>query len=236
MTDPFVSRIESLIFTPRFSPDALLDALEAIPELSAHWSVNVGVHAVFTLRTHTLRVLDCHEQHFARRPQADPRSVGCFRLFLALHDIGKPLAIAAGDKNWQHRFTVDLLRRTRTAYPVTDVEFGDWIALVDGDPIGAYLKGDLPPRETGALIRTMAGRSSLSFGAFCHRLTVYYQCDASAYTRRGGLMNVLDDLFEWDARGEIAFDEQAGALRFSARVSEKLRALGREGYDPEVRS
>ncbi len=221
-------RLSSIVFARWIVPAAVLDELSLDRKFLGHLNANVGVQQSFTLRTHTLRVMDCFEKHFAQLPRLGARERGLFRLFLALHDIGKPLAIEAGDKRWQHRFTVDLLARTRDRYPVTDAEFTDWIALVDGDPLGAYLKGEVGAAAAGEQIRRMASRSSLPFAAFCRRLVVYYQCDVSGYTRRAGLMGALDGLFEWDASDEIRFDRESELLVFSPRVQALMAGLASE--------
>jgi hypothetical protein len=218
-------RLSAIAFARWIVPGALLDELSLSREFLGYLNANVGVQQSFTLRAHTLCVMDCFEKHFAQRPGLDARERGLFRLFLALHDIGKPLAIKAGDKRWQHRFTVDILMRTRGFYPVNDAEFADWIALVDGDPLGAYLKGEMGAAAAGEQVRKMASRSSLPFTEFCRRLMMYYQCDVSAYTRRAGLMGALDGLFEWDASGEIRFDPERELLVFAPRVSALLAGL-----------
>ncbi|MBP9733469.1 MAG: hypothetical protein KBD07_03740 [Candidatus Omnitrophica bacterium] len=224
-------RLAVLLHSSPYFPDDLLNELSLDLEFEGHLNQNVGVVVPFTLRVHTLRVMECYEKHFARRPKVVAQERAWFRLFLALHDIGKPLAIEAGDKDWQHRFTVEILRRTRSFYPVSNIEFNDWIALVNGDPLGAYLKGLRSADEAGELIRAMAAQSSLEFSDFCRRLMIYYQCDVSAYTRRAKLMGALDGLFDWDSDGEIRFDEQRGILVFSSRIRELLGALGTADFN-----
>jgi hypothetical protein len=223
-------RLNSIVYARWVVPAEVLEELSRSREFLRHLNTNVGVQQSFSLRIHTLRVMDCFEKHFAQSPLLDARHRGLFRLFLALHDIGKPLAIEAGDKRWQHRFTVDLLKRTRDRYPVTDDEFADWIALVDGDPLGAYLKGETGAAEAGVQIRRMASRSSLPFAVFCRRLMTYYQCDVSGYTRRAGLMGALDGLFEWDESDEIRFDPVSQLLVFAPRVQVLLAGLSSDDF------
>ncbi len=119
------------------------------------------------------------------------------------------------------------MRKTRNCYPVTDREFADWIALVDGDPLGSFLKNEVGAEEAADTLRAMAARSSLGKEDFLKQMTVYYQCDVSAYTRRAGIMGALDGLFDWDQNtDEIAFDEEAGLLRFSEAVKRRLSVFG----------
>lgn len=220
-------RLDSMMRSRWLLPGALLDELGRHPDFGAALRAPVGVQVSFTLRTHTLRVLDCYEKHFAQRPGVSRRERGLFRLFLALHDIGKPLAIEAGDKRWQHRFTIDLLRQTRASYPISDREFADWIALVDGDPLGAFLKGEIEAAPAADTIRKMAARSSCAPGDYFKQLVMYYQCDVSSYTRRAGLMKTLDGLFEWEGQtDEIAWDEEAGLLKFSEAVKKRMAGFG----------
>jgi hypothetical protein len=206
-------------------PARVLEELSRDPECLEAYSTHVGVHHAFTLRTHTICVLDCYERHFAQRSGLNPSERSAFRLFLALHDIGKPRAILAGNKRWQHRFTVDMIRSRRQSWPVDDLEFGNWMALVDGDPVGAYLKHEVELSEAASAARSMMARSSLTPKAFWKTLLTYYQCDVSAYTRRGGIMNSLDGLFEWDAAGEILMDDLSGLLRFSESTEGSVRCL-----------
>lgn len=222
-------RLEKIIRSRWVLPDTILDELAQNPDFVSALRANVGVLQVFTLRTHTLSVMNCYEKYFAPMSDADPRARGLFRLFLALHDIGKPLAIEAGDKRLQHRFTVDLLRQTRASYPVTDREFEDWIALVDGDPVGAYLKGEISDETAADLIRHMAARSSLTPAAFYRQLIVYYQCDTFAYTHQTGLIGILDGLFVWNReKDEVAFDASTNLLQFSDPVQKRLSRIAPE--------
>lgn len=223
---PLAERLRPLLRSRWTNPEEFLNELESDDRFAAAFGANVGVQAVFTLRAHTLAVMRCYEVHFAGNPRLDPAERGWFRLFLALHDIGKPQAIEAGDKRLQHRFTTDFLRRTRELYPVTDADFDEWIALVDGDPVGAYLKREIPLREAVIQIRGMAGRSRLMPGEFYRRLIEYYQCDVSAYTRRSGIISALDGLFVWEKdRDEIRKDERGKILKFSERIGREMDEL-----------
>lgn len=207
-------------------PEAVVEELAKNRDFAAALRTNVGLRESYTLRSHTLSVMDCYEKHFAQIPDTDARSRGLFRIFLALHDIGKPRAIEAGDKRFQHRFTVQMMRQTRGSYPVTDREFEDWIALVNGDPIGGFLKGEVTPDAATDEIRRMAARSSLPAERFLRQLLVYYQCDVSAYTSRTGRTGILDDLFEWRVPGvEIKLDPASGLLKFSDKVQAQMDQL-----------
>ncbi|MDP2401954.1 MAG: isochorismatase family cysteine hydrolase, partial [Actinomycetota bacterium] len=106
---------------------------------------DVGVWERYTLREHVFMVIGQYERYFMRDTSGSISSEDML-LVLALHDIGKPAAVAAGDKRRQGEYT----RRVAEAF-LAHLGFADdhvvrklIRALSAHDPIGRYLKtGDL---------------------------------------------------------------------------------------------
>jgi len=202
-----------------FLPETLIGALSLIDELREAFDLNAGITLFFTLRTHTLAVLKTFERAFAPRPLPGGFNKNLFRLMLALHDIGKPRAIAEGDKNRQHGYTSGMVKRIRPHLPFDDDSLKTLLSLIDGDPIGPYLRGRSSSDEAYGLILRMASGSGLDPQTFFDLLTIYYQTDVISYTTAGGILSALDPLFSWKTQGcEIGFDGERRRFQFSPPV------------------
>lgn len=199
-----------------FSPEALLAGLKEDPFLREECAKNVGLFRFCSLEEHVLRVLGQFEWYFPRNQFPAGMSREFFRLFLALHDIGKPRALQEGDKSRQHRYTAEVLksRLPQWGYASQQVRLG--VSLADGDPIGTYLKG-------GELARSVREMAAMARGAGCapadffDLLTIYYQVDAGSYTTDAGGNGFLDHLF--------IFDRPHRKISFSAEISPRFQEL-----------
>lgn len=104
-----------LVSSDDYSPEKLLAILKKQPALVDLWPV-VVVSEGFTLEQHTLLVLKQFERYLAKRDFPPEFDRGFWRVFLALHDIGKPLAIQSGDrtKEAEHGHTSRILKEILT--------------------------------------------------------------------------------------------------------------------------
>jgi hypothetical protein len=210
-----------------FRPEDLIRFLKNDELLRKEFETNVGVGVDFTLETHTLAAMRLYERYFSKVSLPGGVDRGLFRVMLAVHDIGKPRAIAEGDKRRQHHHTRILIEHLRHRLPFHVKEVKILAALVDGDPIGSYMKGIGTLEEAKDKILLMAKTAQMPPAVFFDLLTVYYQADVAAYTSKGGVMNTLDSLYEWnEAHDEIKFDTERRRLKFAASIEtlyEKLR-------------
>jgi len=215
-----------------FVPEDLLRFLEDDPFFKKTLSKNVGIGKVYSLKTHTLAVMRLFERYFAGRNLPGNASPAFFRLLLALHDIGKPEAIASGDKRRQHFHTKSIIDRITHRIPLPSDEMKRMMVLLEGDALGEFMKGQSNAEDTAVIIADQAGRCEKSANAYLDLLTIYYQMDVAAYTSMAGIMNVLDDLFDWDAKHqEIVYDKKLARLRFKNHLEKRYGKL-QENLNP----
>jgi hypothetical protein len=182
-----------------------ISIMENHPVLKGIYSESVGLWEGYSLRRHTLMVLKQYMKYFGSRnlPQIDKEP---FFIILALHDIGKPLAISKGDKNLQHFYTKKIIQDVMVHLPF---DLKNYISLIDGDPIGEYFKGrELD--ETIEQIEKMAKASSFEKHLFFELLMTYYQSDAGSYTKDAGGEPSLEFLFR-----NFEFNESKKRLWFA---------------------
>lgn len=168
-----------------------ISILETHPLLYRIYSKSVGVWEGYDLRNHTLMVLMEYLKHFSLRNLPEQIEKEPFLLILALHDVGKPIAVEKGDRNLQHYYTCKLIEQLNEDLPYN---LENLISLIDGDPIGRYFCGQ-SLEKTLREIKDMAKRSDLSLEHFFSLLVIYYQVDAGSYTKDAGGLLSLDHLF-----------------------------------------
>lgn len=204
-------------FLTNYSPEALVELLDS--QFAQLYQQDGGNWEGYTIAQHTVKVLSQFDRYYAHQPLPGAVSSQLFRLFLALHDIGKPIAISIdlAGKSSQHRYTWQLMSGFYQQLEVGK-EFIDMSnALLHGDPLGAYLRSRRPQAETEILIRQQAASTALSVPEYFELLQIYYKVDAGSYTEDAGGKRSLDTLFD--------FDHQTPALRFAGVVRQKIDRL-----------
>jgi hypothetical protein len=192
--------IDALSQTDPF--DIYVDGKE-IKEIQLSQEFAASSHTIepFTLRTHSLKVLSrCFEQSFYY-DISDILLFNHFALHLALHDMGKNLAVIhAGHKRHQHRFTVPIV-----AHICTILDLGLVLPLITNlinmDPIGDFLKGHMSGEATYQKILEASNLAQLSPKNFYRVLFFYYICDASSY------QNLMKRIFKKEPSGKIVLQE-----------------------------
>lgn len=108
---------------------------------------------------------------------------GLLKATIALHDIGKPLALKKGDSDLQHEFTTPILESSLRKMGYSDREIKLAIALIDRDPIGEIIakkKGHDYDRSVEE-IKQLAKGVGISSSQFYQILRVFYVSDANFY-------------------------------------------------------
>ena len=177
----------------------------------------------YLIETHSILVCAQFEKYFSSIDLVI-LSRNCFRFFLALHDIGKPLAYKKGNKNDQYQFTSQIINHVWLKTPFSESEQNIVLSLISNDCLGEYLQGYRSLKETQKLIEEMARNAKVPSALFLKILTIYYQCDIAAYTVDAGGLKYLDHLFEYKNNEKI-FDNQENRLQFSKEINEKYLQL-----------
>ena len=198
-----------------FEPYKLVDLIAK--EYPNTYNKDAGLWEKYTLRQHTLMVMHQFEKYFASRPLPGDIKTSYFRLFLALHDIGKPKAIASGGKHLQHQYTVPMVKEIFNKLEIDKLHTNLAVTLLTGDPIGKYIRGKISTSETKKIILENAKLVGLETLAFFELQLIAYKVDAGSYTEDAGGKYSLDKLFD--------FNSDAKTLAFSKKIQQKIDLL-----------
>lgn len=209
------SDLNKLMMRPDYSPVQILSLLEA--DFSEVMDKPAGVWEGYTIREHTAMVLGQVEKYVEGYDLPMGISPAAFHMMTALHDMGKPRAIEEGSKDLQHKYSREIVETVLTQLGFYDSEVAITAAVVDGDPIGAYLTGMLSAEESAQIITEKARQTVLTVPEFWSIQETFYKVDASSYTVDAGGKQSLDQLFE--------FHPEDGVLEFSASAERQISKL-----------
>ncbi|MFA5993456.1 MAG: hypothetical protein WC823_00690 [Parcubacteria group bacterium] len=211
----FTKKELQVVFEKDFSPEKLLQFLVA--DFGEIYVADAGVWEGYTIGQHTLMVLRQFERYFGAQPLPGNFDIGMFRLILALHDTGKQEAIARGDKNQQHRYTVQIIEAFFDTLDFPEASKKLAVALIEEDAIGKYIRGKNDVFRTAGLIEQAAAKGGMFVQDFLELLIIFYRVDAGSYTEDAGGFKSLDHLF--------AFDHKKPALAFAPEIAIKMEIL-----------
>ncbi len=204
-----------------FEPEQLIRVLKRDPYLKGLFEKPAGYWGKtplpYTLEQHTLRVMRQFEKYFSDTPLPGNVSKRLFRLLLVLHDIGKPFTEGQADTSRQYEYTPAVIDGLRSVLPFARQDIDLVIALIQGDCIGAYLRGGISLHTAVEKIKDAAARTDRSLKDFFTLMTLFYQSDAASYTLDAGYRsNWLAGLFQYDnATGRFIYDRSRRRLLFS---------------------
>ena len=208
-------QLQEILDDKDFNSQELIDFLRA--DVGDRFEADAGLWEGYSIKEHTLMALGQFEKYFASQNFPKYFSRGIFRLFLALHDIGKPDAIAQGDKNLQHKFTVPIIRKILAKYCIGKTQTDIACALIDIDIPGDYIRDRISLECAVQKLHQNAKRAKLPTEKFFELLLIFYKCDAGSYTVDAGGFESLDFLFE--------FDYISGKLCFAKDVEHKIQEI-----------
>lgn len=194
--------------SPNLQPLLVIDVLSQEKRLHDLFAADSGVWENYSIKEHSMRVMENLNEQFdcLFTPDFQQR----MRLILgmplknfmqetmALHDIGKPLAIEAGDKDRQHEFTRPILEEALTRLHVPKKTILISATLVDNDVIGDYLMNKFSAEEAGRKLRELAQAAGLDVQDYWKLQIAFYTADAGAYP------SLAQRVFEQDAHGCIS--------------------------------
>ncbi len=192
-----------------FKPKELIDALKSNNILKTYFLTKIR-H--YVLETHTLLVMNEFEKYFSHIKL--PIDKKTFRLFLALHDIGKAKAFKQGNKGLQYLYSVNIINEFKQNLPVKDCEINILLALVKSDILGEYLQNKTTLKNVKDEINTISKEIEININDFIKLLTIYYQVDAGSYTQDAGGLRYLENVFEYE-NNKKKFDNTREILIFS---------------------
>ena len=196
---------------------SFISILEKHPALHKLYDKPVGVWEGYSLRSHTVMVMNQYLNYFISHNLPHFIKKDVFLLLLALHDVGKPKAVEKGNKDLQHHYSRQIIDEIKKNLSFNIEEF---ISLIDGDPIGRYFCGE-SLAETKKQILEMTKKSPLSISDFFHNLCIYYQVDAGSYTKIAGGVASEEKIF----RKNFEFNKAKKRLWFSKKYEKLFNEL-----------
>jgi hypothetical protein len=187
--------------------------------LATLFAADAGVWEGYTVREHTLMVLGLFEKYFVKSVESD--QVPMWRFFLALHDIGKPRAVQeTGSKERQSVFTVPILKAAAEHCHFSQYYVQTMVELEQQEIIGPYFKDEISTDVALHDIKQIAQNLSLSSQQALQLITIYYICDAGAYSEFAGGKYSLDYVFEVDeVQRRITFSKNRNTRPHYAQFS-----------------
>jgi len=200
-----------------FDPKELLSQMSENPYISDLLELPVGVKENYSSYRHTLMVLNQFEKYFADSDLSESiLSKEEFRIFLALHDIGKSQGfLVEGDTRNQHQYSEDVIVYLLHSIGLNPRSIDTFFELLNQDIIGKYLKEDIDLDRAEELIQLFTNRLGTTIQKSYKTLEIMYMCDASSYTADAGGIPSLDRLFNF----------RNGTISFSQATLEKIQLL-----------
>lgn len=219
----YLSEVVNHWFTEKESEEELLNILCIHPELNHWYNQKVGGPDNLTLYQHTLDVMKNYTKFFKGKQKVfDEEKL--FLLHLALHDIGKPMAISNGNKNDQHEYSIELIDRIKDILGRESEVIETIKTILNGDPLGKYLNPKVSQSKEVTIdqVKQMATNLGADVKEFWTDLVIYYQCDAAGYE------SLRKNIFSISTEGDLEFDVTLNRLKFKTEIEEKFKFLENE--------
>lgn len=196
-------------------PQKVIELLEQDPELAKLYALWSGVGEGYTVKEHTLRVLEVFMREFLPLPKVEYlfSTFGItwqeFVFFLALHDIGKGVAVREGKgrdfKSKEFAETAPVFTRVAEMCGLDPKKCRYFLALLENDPIGqAVIKGrDAVIANAADQIRQGAYKAEVNPEEFLWVQTLFHAIDASSYPY------IRKNFFASDANVAISIQNQS---------------------------
>lgn len=210
---------ESLMSRPH-TPQEVIEFFDG--EFKAAFDADSGSDG-YTIRRHTGMVMGQFRKYFSYQPLPGGVSSDLMEMTLALHDIGKPEAIAAGSKDLQHEFTDPHIRAAAHSLGYSEEQVRLAASLAAADTIGLFLMRKGSAQEHAQALASMAQGTGLTTQEFYDLVKIFYQSDAGSYTVDAGGRASLDNIFEFEPDDRI----MGFAPKIQARIDELDAAVER---------
>lgn len=178
----------------------------------------------YTLYNHTLLVLNEFDKYFGNINLNGIISQSNFKKFLAIHDIGKPIAFVKSSKEDQYIYSVKIFDELKSNLELNESEINLFYSLLEGDPLGLYFQNKLNIHESEYLFKKLSIKHNIFIKDLFYLYTVYYQVDSGSYTADAGGKYFLEKIFKYN-NGEKVFNSEKGRLVFANYYEQKYNTL-----------
>lgn len=199
--------------------EGLFQIVESHPIIKHWYAEPLGGPDALNLAQHTDLVIKNYLKYFQHQQFALTHAE--WLIMLALHDIGKPQAVAEENKERQHLHTIRIFEELHDVLPLDEARISLLKSLINGDPIGKYLNPshNVGLEETVDKIHEKSTETGMNITELWFILVAYYQCDA------GGYPSLQKRLFEYSSDKELTLSTDKRRLKFSPEYEKKFLDL-----------
>jgi CMP-2-keto-3-deoxyoctulosonic acid synthetase len=148
--------------------------------LSSEYSTT-GQWEGYTVAGHSKMVMDQFDKYFSSTPLPLDINHSFFKVFIALHDIGKLAATKAGGRHLQHVHTPGIMKAALEELDFSKKEIDIAMVLVSHDYIGDCVKGG-NYQDILIKIQDLADEYDLPAKELLNLMILFYKVDAGSYT------------------------------------------------------
>lgn len=190
--DQVFANFHQKVLTKNVNFDQILNFLKQDSRLGNLLSAANGDPGHPSIETHSREV---YQQWRRQAPPAERLSM--MPVLIALHDIGKPLAILAGDRDQQHQHTLPLVNELMRKYHFSKNEILIAERLLLNSSLPRLLKGVITAQEAAQEIQSEAQNLKTEALDFFKWKLAFFSADA------GGYPVLRDHLFFSDEKGRL---------------------------------
>jgi hypothetical protein len=182
--------IPSVVITPSGTQyeGPMGEVANVAPAVAKYYDLDAGVKEKLTVGEHTRQVLAMWNNFKSDEMLADIGQRSKMNLqkllphVLALHDIGKGIAVSEGDKRKQHERTVPILQDVLKKMGYGSNEVALATALVNHDILGKLVRNRITPRDAATMLREQSQAAAfMPRNDFLKLATMIYKSDAGSY-------------------------------------------------------
>lgn len=182
-------------------PSDIIEELKSDLQLKDLFAADAGVSEGYTIEEHTRMVLAELEKQWRILELTNNVSLNTMQMIVALHDIGKPLALAVGDKKFQHKMTLPIVRRVMREQGFVEQEITLAEMLIDEDVIGECIRGIITPERAFELLKRKAEKARMDVKDYFLLQKLFYMVDAGSYPRLKRM-----GVIQQDQQGKLTID------------------------------
>lgn len=207
------AELGEVLTNPDFKPEDLINFLKQ--DFSEEFAGRTRGTENYTLEEHTVLAMRQFEKYYQGSEFPPSVDDNFFRVLFAFHDIGKPSAIAAGEKWKQHEHTAAITEPALQQLEFAPHNIKLMMTIINSETMNGVIRGRLATEDAVEQIRQAANESGIPAADFFQILKTFHLCDMAAYTADAGGQKNTDKLFR--------FDHEAGTMDLAPRKGVKDR-------------
>lgn len=178
---------ESTLRLTRMNGKSIIEFFSQNAKLNELFNKGAGVKEGYSIREHTLMVYDVFNEirrffPLQNRITKDGTNLEDLTNFIiALHDIGKPVAIKNEGKHLQHEYTLPIIQDIMKTHGFQQNDVNVISSLIGNDVLGNLMKGTISPQEAFRRLNSFANDAGMNPSDFFQLQAFFYTIDAASY-------------------------------------------------------